>query len=126
MAEKVELADMINTFLKERRESDGGWAPVTEKDIDQLHEILGTLLTAKWGEDPDGDLPISVRVVDRTREHVPFFFPIPYDDALKAFDYTITNLAIATEQVEKYIRMARFDCAEGAAQKHAIEKRIGG
>jgi len=62
-----ELLAKIQFFLESPRQSDGGWAPVEKQDMIQLSDIIQALISAKWQPDADGDLPVEVGIVDRTR-----------------------------------------------------------
>ena len=73
-----DLGQMIEAFLAERRESDGGWAPVEPRDLSQLANIISKLICAKWGPDEDGDRPICVELTDRTKYEPSPFLPVPY------------------------------------------------
>ena len=103
MAIPKELTERIKTFLKERRVSDGGWAPVTGDDMEQFHAVIYSLIEAKWGADPDGDRPIQYKLVDRTKYWPLHYFPIPYghDDGKREeeFDNAMTNLSMAMEAI---------------------------
>jgi len=94
----------IKDFLKERRESDGGgWAPVTEEDMDLLHAVIYSLIEAKWGADADGDRPMQYQLIDRTKYWPSHYFPIPYGHKTgkreEEFDNAMTNLSMAMEAV---------------------------
>jgi hypothetical protein len=98
-----ELSQRIKTFLKERRESDGGWAPVTDEDMEQFHAVIYALIEAKWGADPDGDRPIDYILIDRTKYRPMDFFPLPYGHRTgkreEEFDNAMTNLSMAMEAI---------------------------
>lgn len=93
----------IEQFLKERRHSTGGWAPVTDEDMDQLHTVIHTLIAAKWGADPDGDRPINYILIDRTKYRPMHFVPLPYGRKAgkreEEFDSAMRNLSMAMEAV---------------------------
>ena len=100
----AEVSLRIKTFLKERRESNGGgWAPVTDEDMEQFHEVIYALIEAKWGADADGDRPMEYKLIDRTRYKSLHYFPIPYGHKdgkrEEEFDNAITNLSMAMESV---------------------------
>lgn len=70
----------IDKFAKDRRLADGGgWAPVHDEDLDQLHCILNALLVLKFQRDCDGDLPINFEIIDRTKFEPSHFMPVPYN-----------------------------------------------
>ena len=77
---RIQLNEKIDVFLKDKRESRGGWAEVTLEDVEQLYGIVGDLIDLKSQRDPDGDRTIEYALVNR-REG---FWPvnpsmIPYD-----------------------------------------------
>lgn len=110
------ITEKIEQFLKEPRESEcGGWAPVTGTDIDQLAEIIRALISAKWGGDADGDLPIEVRIVDRTVFQRMHYFPIPYqykaeDEMAKQdiLDRLSMNAQTAIGELSTHLKAARL------------------
>jgi len=95
----------VDAFLEERRESDGGWAPITHEDITLLNLVIRALVWAKCGADPDGDRPIEWKLIDRTRYGRDSFLPVRYphdvDGTIRflvlCFDPVMTNLRIAAE-----------------------------
>lgn len=99
-----ELSKNIKKFLKERRvSSGGGWAPVTDDDMDLFHEIISGLIEAKWGQDADGDRPMQYKLIDRTKYRPMHYFSVPYGhrDGCREeeFDNAMTNLSMAMEAI---------------------------
>lgn len=79
MSDNTAISERITAFLAGgQTRSDGGFAPVTPKELEQLHDIIGALIAAKYEADPDGDLPVEVILTDRTRYERPFTSAIPY------------------------------------------------
>ena len=74
-----ELTDQIDKFLNEKRQSNGGWAEVKDGDLSQLSGIIDELITAKFEEDPDGDLPVNYRLCDRNKVRFISRCTVPYD-----------------------------------------------
>lgn len=111
------LQTLIELFLSERRESDGGWAPVTKKDFDCLVAILGTLIAEKWAPDPDGDRPINYKLIDRTRFEPEHYFSLPYLHNIEKdpvameeyIDLAATNVKIALERLDLVLKMRRWE-----------------
>jgi len=99
-----ELEALIGLFLSERRESDGGYAPVEPEDWDQLHKIINCLINAKWMADPDGDRPINYRLVNRNyHQYDPFVTVVRYDQDTEAHERdTLINLDIALDVFKRY------------------------
>ena len=75
---KKRLLARIDAFLKERKKSDGGYAPVTDDEMGQLRTIIDGLIALKYEEDPDGDHPVDVILTDRTRFERPMHLPVRY------------------------------------------------
>jgi len=117
MATTVDLFQNINNFLAERKESSpgGGWAPVTQKEIEAMYDIINALIELKYEYDADHDLPMTVRLLDRTMFKSSFYDPMFQD---KAFDgYTeadvaklnlgraVMNVGIAADEVKLATRL---------------------
>ncbi|KKN96814.1 hypothetical protein LCGC14_0164580 [marine sediment metagenome] len=110
-AQRAKVAKALNKLLAERRISDGGYAPATEQDIDQIHVLFCTIIEAKWGSDPDGDLPVEYKLINRHTEERLHYYPIPYGHRLKDFEamrnrvsLLMANLDMAQEAVSKMMR----------------------
>ena len=110
------LMEYIYGFLAEHRDSDGGWAPVTEQDLVQLDAIICLLIEAKWSPDTDGDRPISYRIVDRTREELPQALVLPLirgaagtEEAWDRYiDLAATNVSMAAQRLEMGIKLKQM------------------
>jgi hypothetical protein len=74
------LDGLIDRFLEDHRESDGGYAKVTTEDIRELHEIVQWLIELKCDTDPDGDLPIEFEIVNRRTHERMHYGQVPYRD----------------------------------------------
>lgn len=105
---------LLDEFLAERRESEGGWAPVTQDDFLQLKAILRTIIEFKWGADPDGDRPINFLIVDRTKYRPIQYFPVPYDhyeaskkETYEAMNTLLSNLDMASREVSIFLKVHR-------------------
>ena len=61
------LSSLIDTFLAERKESDGGWPSVKGEEIFDLSDIIFELIESKWSPDADGDSPVEFTLIDRTK-----------------------------------------------------------
>ena len=111
---KEEIVDLIDDFLAERRESDGGWAPVTDEDYMDLFAIVYKLIEAKFERDCDYDLPIEVKLVDRNKYHGSHYFNIPYhfdkgEDAIfEALRLAEGNVSIATSMLTSICKEIDF------------------
>lgn len=74
------LSGLIDRFLEDHRESDGGYAKITTEDIHLLYEIVRELIELKCDEDPDGDLPIEFEIVNRRTHESMHYGQVPYRD----------------------------------------------
>lgn len=98
----MSLQQLIDRFLVERREPvGGGWPEVTDGDLVMLRKIIEHLVRTKWGTDMDGEAPVSVRVIDKTRSYMRYYRAIPRmgDDPERALDAALTNLSISLDEV---------------------------
>jgi hypothetical protein len=118
MALTKKLQTQIEKFLENKKKSEGGWAPVDEGEIDELSEIVYALIEAKYQRDPDGDLPVSAHLTDRTRFKLPLILPIPHtrDEAvpdvsamLEAMSNHLSMAASHSESANTLMRLVRGD-----------------
>lgn len=132
MARKdIKLNKLIEAFLKERSKSDGGFAPVGEKDTEQLSNIMHALLEAKYQKDPDGDLPINLYVIDRTVYEPMHYFPLPYSHKAKDMDdlFHILNLAsgnaqMAADRVDQIVKTIQITRRQQALALRTTPEKI--
>ena len=110
--EKINKA--IATFLAERRESDGGYAPIINNDLEQLYAIIRLLIVEKFQADPDGDRPIDVHLVDRTKYWPNSYLDVEYshnaktdDDMQHILETVLCNLNIALTSVQTTTSLIR-------------------
>ncbi len=111
-----ELIAKLRDFLSERSVSSGGWAPVGEKDMVNFREIVGMIVSLKYAKDPDGDLPVQVILVDRTKFEGVGAFPIRYSSRAtteeEMFDILRTlslNASMAVARLEIHVKIMNFD-----------------
>lgn len=105
----MELLKNIEVFLREKRPSvNAGYSVPTREDIEQLYSIIHQLIELKFEDDPDGDYPIEIKLVDRTKGRMPYFSEVPYEnrDLTGAFEGHIKNLRNAVEEVDKIFKHA--------------------
>lgn len=110
------LVKKIESFISTRSQSNGGYAPVSNKDLQDLSSILHSLIEAKYEEDPDGDLPISYQLTDRTKYQTSPFSPMPHihrlgDDAnalRSALRSAQTNVNIARDNFDQVMRAIEY------------------
>jgi hypothetical protein len=117
----AKLTKRIEAFLAERSVSEGGFAPVGDKDLESMVGIMHALVEAKYEQDPDGDLPVSFHLVDRTRYQNTHFALIPHTRDAQHHDLqhlnqclraACMNLAIAQNQVEQVQRDMQLSVVE--------------
>ena len=110
-ATRTALDSKIDAFLKERRSSrGGGWAEVTQEDIQDLDEIIYLLVDLKSGLDSDGDQTIQWSLVNRrVQEGCPFRAP-PYshDDIESHLAEVELNFEIALERYQIARRLEKL------------------
>lgn len=115
-ATRRSLANRIEKFLRERRHSDGGYAPVTESDFKQLDAILYQLIELKFARDPDGDLPINYKLINRNIFQPDHYWLVRYEHKAKTpeeqdaiLEDLLGNLKTATEAVDRFLRIRKHD-----------------
>lgn len=113
---KKALQTRIEKFLAVKSESSpgGGWAPVTNREMNQLYAILMDIVAAKYERDADGDLPIEATLVNRCETYGLHYAPLEYlhcgDEApsLKEINEVLRtarmNLGMAQDDVESTLK----------------------
>jgi hypothetical protein len=100
MALPKKLQAKIEKFLADKKKSSGGWAPVDDGEIEELENIVYALIEAKYEKDPDGDLPVSAHLTDRTRFKLPVILPIPHTHSAEG------DVADMHEAISRHMTMA--------------------
>jgi hypothetical protein len=103
------IQSKIEGFLSQKVEADGsGWAPVGDNDLGSMMDIFHAILEAKYAADADGDRPIDITLVDRTRYQSDYFAPLPHIRDERQNDLlvhqarmraAVGNLGVAQQQV---------------------------
>ena len=126
------LLARISRFLKVRKVSDsGGWAPVETSEVTEMHQIFSAIAELKYQASGDGDIPVEIDVLDRTRfENLAGDLPLPYMHKAKTMeevdniiDRAACNAAMATERLYCLIRIKRY-MPKQLADEEARLKRI--
>jgi hypothetical protein len=105
-----EFDTKVNAFLESRNLSAGGWAPCSQQDLDQLSELINGLISLKFEADPDGDVPVQFRLINRTQCWPLHFHPLLYEDKQPAGttmtheDVLLLNLQRATGNLREAAR----------------------
>ena len=109
------LNNLFVNFLKKKGKSDGGWAEVSDDDIDDLHEIMEELLVLKYEEDADGDLPIEFVITNRNTHESNNFLRTQYthklnpDEKKLELSRRMANVSMANQSLEQIIRSMEHD-----------------
>ncbi len=69
---------LVDRFLDDYRQSDGGWAQISPKDMELLGDIIYELIDLKCDRDADGDWPIEFRLVNRRTHERLHYHAVPY------------------------------------------------
>ncbi len=69
-----DLRKKIEAFLKDKRDGNSDYAPVTDTDLRLLNDIMYLLLRVKFVPDCDGDLPVTYNIVNK-HTHQQILFP---------------------------------------------------
>lgn len=103
---KDDFLRKLSRFLEEHKDGKGNWAPVTREEITEMYGLLYEMVELKYAEDCDGDLPIQIKIVDKTKFQSSNFFPLPHlplDSTLAQVNEYLglaqTNLSMAADQV---------------------------
>lgn len=76
---RKQLDKKIDEFLAERRKSDGGYPEVTDKDLEQLYDIVQGLADLKAERDCDNDQGIEFLIYSRREHERLHYAAVPYD-----------------------------------------------
>lgn len=121
------LIAALEKFLATRSKSSGGYAPVADKDIEDLNRIVRLLIEKKYEPDPDGDLPVTFRFIDRTKYQGSHFLLIPHlhsasneatpdaQAAFRAIEAAHVNLQMAQDQLRQTMHDFQFMVMEPMA-----------
>lgn len=110
------IGDLVIRFLEHRRESRGGWAEITDEDVEALRKIIETLVEFKCEADPDQDRPIQFKLIDRRKYHLWMFRPVPFNKEFhehgeatmdEIVEACHTNLRIAFNQLDGALSLKR-------------------
>ena len=107
------LIKMLEAFLKKKSESqNGGFAKVSEGEIEDLYKIIRCILELKYEKDASGDIPVDFRLVDRTKFERLHYIPVPYEHKAKNDDERMDilsvlnlNLSIASRELDTHVRI---------------------
>lgn len=103
---KKDLLNKLSRFLDDQKDGNGSYAPVTKEEITELYNMFYEVLSLKYLEDCDGDLPIQLKIIDKTKYQSLKFFPVPHlglnaklEEVEEYLSFAHTNLSMATEQI---------------------------
>jgi hypothetical protein len=121
---KVKRAKQVNS-----------WSDVDPKVIKKFEEAVEKLLVAMVPVDCDGDSPLRVIIVNRMTHACPFI-PVPLiDDRVPVGDerqeleeeaekWLSCNLSVATDMLDKHLRLKRFFQQEAREKRKPLEVQI--
>lgn len=119
MISREQFDTLVDKFFADRRETDSGWAEVTQEDKVGLDMILFNLIDLKFGKDADGALPIEIRYIDRNTHQRMHYFAIPYPhksttkEIARAAQSACVNLSLAQGEVDMLVRLLVEEMEEG-------------
>ena len=126
-ASKKKLFEKIDEFLAVRKESSqgGGWAPVGPNEVEELYEIFKTIVDLKYETDADGDTPIDIDVLDRTRfEPHHSYLALPYmhkaktvEDVDEIISSASCNANTAMSRLDSLLKSRKFEVARVIGKK---------
>jgi len=100
---KDAVVELLPKFLENPRMSeDGGYAPVSDEDLDDLGRLFRLIVSTKFERDAVGDLPVEIVVVNRHKYESPEFVRVPYHHKAgwKAyFRAAFANMRIASRKL---------------------------
>ena len=121
MALPKKLQAQIENFLKDKKKSTGGWAPVDDDEIEALETIIGALISLKYEKDPDGDLPVSAHLTDRTRFKLPFILPIPHTVSC---NQQVADLSVLHDAIGRHMSMAASNSESAKSLMQVLQLEI--
>lgn len=81
------------------------------KDLDKFEEELRETILRKFGVDHDGDCPVNLQLIDRTKFQASNYLPVPYgyeakkqEDFLKIYQVLSLNLSTALREMDNFVR----------------------
>jgi hypothetical protein len=104
---KERLLSKISSFLEVREVNEtSSHTPVEDSEIKELYDIFYDIVMQKYDQDCDGDLPVQVRIIDKTKYSSNNFFPVPHlsteaslPEIQEYLRYASTNVSMAQEQI---------------------------
>jgi hypothetical protein len=83
--------------------------------LDSFYDNVREMAVNDFGSDTDGDVPIDIQIVDRTRYERNEYLYVPYEDKVNTqegreviLEALMANLSIASEALTKWQRMRKF------------------
>jgi hypothetical protein len=108
----IEAHEALDKFLADHRESDGsGYAPFTQEDEENFWSLTIAIREAKFDPDADGDRPMQVKLLNRTRHEPMHFIAQPYLFKLTTVEEVADYISVANTNVQiaaESLRIASF------------------
>lgn len=89
---------------------------VDPKKLAEFANKVDKMALEEFGLDDCGGYRVTVRVLDRSRHWPMHWFPVPYEHKTesieeldKCLDRYLTNLSIATEEMDKYLKTRAYE-----------------
>jgi hypothetical protein len=118
-----EIFERLRKFFEVKKESTGGWAPVENDEVATLADIFNDIIHNKYEMDPDGDVPINFRLIDRTKYEPMHYYPLRYSHHAKTLEELVDiaeeaeyNLSIAFDKVKNSFRSIKWFLEESKKQ----------
>lgn len=94
-----ELIESLSDWLHERNrikvDDRGNWGEIKQQTLFNLYTFFNEIITLKFEEDSDGDSPLDLHIIDRTKCEPSFFQAIPYTHDRETYEEDPEKLKIA-------------------------------
>jgi hypothetical protein len=125
----TKLTKKIEAFLKDRRCSKDGLAPVEKIDMLQLDGIVRDLIKAKFETGHLGNLPVMVTLTDHTREEsmgfasIPRLAKVPAEARIEVLGHLVFNVKVAVDALSLFQKLQYYDQSASAPGNGVIKSR---
>jgi len=97
------LVKKIESFISESKGNGCDWPEVANSEIEELNDIIRTIIDIKFKRDCDGDSCVEFELIDRTRYEGRFLPLIPHkvNNELEALEVLRSRAMISRSSLEK-------------------------